>query len=116
MLQTALPWQLHDAVIIRCGLEGNRWVVDVQLYAIFYPAKPSIRLTFSGIYNVGKVEKLHAAISEYDEEDNWNGTRINAFHYDTKQTSKEGDFYLFFHADHADPVTIHCEKLTLEEL
>ncbi len=115
MIHTELSWNLHDAVIIDCNFFDNRLIINVQLYEIFYPAKPSVRLTFSGIYNVEKLMKFHEAINSDEAQPGWNGTRINAFHYDTKKISKDGDLYLFFDADYADPITIHCRQFSMEE-
>lgn len=115
----ALPeisYNLHDSTIINTIFdEKGRLEVDIELYEIFYPDKPIVKLIFSGIFNLEKVEALAQAMLNDPCEDDWLGYRINAFHYDEKCQSTNENLYLYFDVEHNKPVKIHCKKITFRQ-
>ena len=107
-----IEFNLHDAVIINaCFNEKGRLEADIELYEIFYPEKPVVKLVISGIYNLQKVELLVQDMKADPCEEDWLGYRINAFHYDEKKQSTQENMYLYFDVEHNKPVKIHCKKV-----
>jgi len=117
MIRKELEYIFHDSVIVSCEMEVfNRLKIEVMLYEIFYPTKGNLKLTFSGIFNF---EKVKAYIDELNQDSiapNWNGSRIDNLNYNTKKISKDLDLNLILNLDGYKSLTIHCEKLRIEEL
>ena len=107
-----IKFNLHDAVIIDVSFdEKGRLEADIELYEIFYPEKPVVKLIISGIYNTKKVESLVQSMKAEPCEENWLGYRINAFHYDEKKPSTAENIYLYLDVEHNKPLRIHCKKV-----
>lgn len=115
----ALPeieYNLHDSTIIAASYDvKGRLELDIQLYEIFYPNKPVVKLIVSGIFNLEKANGLVQAMVSDPFEDDWLGYRVNAFHYDQKRESTKENLYLFLDVEHNKPVNIHCKKINFVE-
>lgn len=117
MGKTELEYSFHDSVIISCSQQSeDHWLLKLQLYAIPYPQKDIVQLSFSGIYNAQAVTKLIQSVIEDQLEPEWNGTRINVLQFDTKKASQTSNLYFFLDVDGFSPLRIHCRNFSIEKL
>ena len=116
MTKPEVEYELHDSTIVAVSTGPRREVsVTIDLYPIFYPNKPRVRLRFGGIENFEAVQRYVDKIRQ-EADDEYIGCRIDAFHYDTKKESKFRDYWFFFQTDWCGPVRIHCSKMSMTEL
>lgn len=117
MTNPEVEYELHDSTIVSVSSGPRHEVsVTIDLYPIFYPNKPRIQLRFGGIENFATVQRYVESIRQEADDDEYNGCRIDAFHYDTKKESKAGDYWFYFQTDWCGPVRIHCSKMSMMEL
>ena len=88
MTKPEVEYELHHSTIVAVSTGPRREVsVTIDLYPIFYPNKPRVRLRFGGIENFEAVQRYVDKIRQ-EADDDYIGCRIDAFHYDTKKESK----------------------------
>ncbi|MFD2562905.1 hypothetical protein [Aquimarina rubra] len=116
MLKKELDYNFHDAIVVSCEMEKeDRLSLVVMLYEVFYLNKGYLKITFSGIFNSGKVNEFIYQLDKDAVEPNWNGTRIDNLNYHTKKISKDLDQNLVLNLDGYQPINIHCKKLRIEK-
>jgi len=109
-----IEYNLHDSIIAKASYKENgRLELDVQLYEIFYPGSPMVKVIISGIFNKEKIESFFEELTNDAEENDWIGYRIDSFKYDEKKQSTGANVYLFLAVDHLDSIKIHCKKLKI---
>ena len=112
-----IEFNLHDSVIAKASYKENgRLELNVQLYEIFYPGSPMVKVIISGIFNKEKIKSFFEELTNDPKENDWIGYRIDSFEYDEKEQSTGENVYLFLAVDHFDPIKIHCKKLNIQSV
>jgi len=116
MSKPEIEYDLHDSAIVAVSTGPRREVAfTIDLYPIFYPHRPRVRLRFGGIANYDAVRRYVSQIKA-EADDEYIGCRIDCFQYDTKKESRDNDYWFFLQTDWCGPVRIHCSNMSITEL
>ena len=112
-----MEYNFHDSVIVSASYNvKGRLELDIQLYEIFYPEKPMLKLIFSGIFNKKAIQSFYNVLVEDKVENDWIGYRIDGLEYDDKKISSKEDTHLYLEVDNFNPLKIHCKKLNIVQM
>ncbi|RME44853.1 MAG: hypothetical protein D6795_17335, partial [Deltaproteobacteria bacterium] len=108
MTKPEIKYTLHDSTLVAVSTGPRREVVfTIDLYPIFYPTRPRIRLRFGGIKNFDTVKRY---VDEIRERHVGNG--IDNFY----MKKKSDGYWFFLDIDWFGLLRIHCSRMTMIEV